>query len=174
MKKIAMMTALFLAAALAPTFASAQTCYDQMKDLPCWESGSKCNIHFRNQTGENSGNGNEHYNQITAVKTVRVAALDYKRLAIGNAKKILAPQSATLNLEKKKGFGSIHIKVLENDFALKEEVYMPCSDVLATLRGNGTCSVFIHGTTAFPEKLAVAYNCDGGNVRGIALRLLLE
>lgn len=143
------------------------TCYDEIQALPCWGGGKKCNIKFRNHTGEVSGSGGGEYNQISSANTVRISArkADGKR-AGSNTLSIDAGGNKTLNLDKKQDFDRIRIEMsLWLDYG-NDTVSMECADVKDVLEENATCKLFVHqeyrNSTVYDY---AAYSCNGGKVR---------
>jgi hypothetical protein len=159
-KTIAVASVLTFAA--APALAAGTTPCD-ITTLPCWGSGSKCNIHFKNHTGLATGDSGGTYNQVSSAATIRIVAKTKDYTQIGNALKILAGQSATMNLDSKveraPKFSFISIKY---DGYLTEYLAIPCDDIKRILSGNGTCHIWI--TTS--QDYRVAYSCDGKTIIG--------
>ena len=144
---------------LAPGFAC------DITDLPCWDGG-KCNIQFKNRTGNASGDASgTTINQSSAAQTIKVKAVKSNGDKAGNKLSIDVNASKTMNMEKKykKNFSTIKVSTTNGvtlGFALN------CKAVKNILRGNGTCKVF-HGTTAESSNTYVlGYSCDGGSVDG--------
>ncbi len=160
LKKLMMPAALI---ALLSSFGAQAQC--DITDLPCWGPDKKCNIKFRNETGEASGSGGSGYNQASYVKTAVVSAR--KRdgsLAGSNKLEILAGANKTMNLDKKKGFSEINIRVKPKAMNIDETVGMTCGHIRETLQGSGTCKIFMVKYSVYPDQYYVAYNCNGGKV----------
>lgn len=150
---------------ITPT-ASAQCDISQTK---CALNGGKCNIKFRNRTGDaNGSDGGTPLDQTSSAQTIKVSARESDGSKAGNALSITAGASKTMNLEKtkKQDFQTIRIEVPANTQVRR--AVMSCADVQAVLNGNGTCKVF-HGETptSWAEiEFALGYQCDGGAVAG--------
>ncbi len=113
-------------------------------DLSCWGSGKKCNIKFRNETGEASGSGGGSYlNQKSQVATIKVSARKADGTRAGsNTLKILAGDAKTMNLDKKKDFVRIKVQNTTNFSGATQVVNLDCQGVRQVLQGNGVCKVF--------------------------------
>ena len=149
--------AVFLFAAQA-TFAACD-----LTDLPCWGSNSKCNIKFRNKTGEGSGaGGGTPWNQMSWAGKIRVVAKDSKDNRIGNTLTIDAGASKTINLDKKSGFAHIDVTMVMVGGGTDSRILMSCKPIRAVLQRDDSCKVFY--TTSGDYRLA--YNCGGGDVVG--------
>lgn len=154
--------------ALAP-IASAQCDISQTK---CAVNGGKCNIHFKNKTGDAGGSdGGSSLDQSSSAQTIIVKAKDDKTDRVGNKLKIVDGAKKTMNITKKSnkdgGFASISIASQDFGFAVSG-ADMSCEDIKAVLNGNGTCKVF-HGlsNSAYgAPKAKLGFQCDGGNVAG--------
>ena len=158
------------ALALSPSiFAQTRSVCD-ISDTKCAVNGGKCNIKFRNRTGDSSGSdGSSTINQRSSAQTVVVKAKKSNGNKAGNKLQIPAGTSKTMNIDKKanKDFQDIQISSQNNGFGV-EKVTMPCKDVKAVLNGNGTCKVF-HGQRQRSKgeySFYLGYQCDGGNVGG--------
>ena len=132
----------------------------------CW-TGGKCNIKFKNKTGESSGYAkNTGVDQRSMAQTITIKAARDNGDAAGNKLTITAGASKTMNIENKyeKGFDHIRVKSGGTD----ESVSIPCSDVKKIIRGNGTCFIS-RGRRAEPSGggyYTLAYSCDDANVAG--------
>ena len=155
-----------MAAALAAPVASA-TC--DISDTKCALDGSKCNIHFKNRTGDTGGSdGSSNISQTSSAQTVVVKARKDNGDKAGNKLTIVAGAKNTMNFNKKadKNFEDVLISSQAYGGAVKS-VAMSCEDVKAVLNGNGTCKIF-HGQKAKSAtvKFFLGYQCDSGNVGG--------
>ncbi|MEO0608673.1 MAG: hypothetical protein AAFY82_10615 [Pseudomonadota bacterium] len=160
-------TALALTVALAAPVASAECDISKTK---CAVNGGKCNIKFRNRTGDTGGSdGGSGLSQTSSAQTILVKALDDDADRVGNKLQIVAGTSKTMNIEKKakkeNGFAAIRMTSQDNA-RIVSGATMTCDEVKAILNGNGTCKVF-HGFTdgglGMPN---LGYQCDGGNISG--------
>ena len=148
--------------------ASAQAC--NISDTKCAVNGGKCNIKFRNRTGDSGGSdGSSTSNQRSSAQTVVVKAKKSNGSKAGNKLQIPAGTSETMNIDKKanKNFQDIQISSQDNGFGVGK-VTMSCEDVKAVLNGNGTCKIF-HGQRGSARdgySFFLGYQCDGGNVGG--------
>ncbi len=135
-------------------------------DLPCWGDNTKCNIKFKNNTGESSGSGGPNYNQTSWVATIKVLAVkpDGNR-AGSNSLTILAGQSKTINLDKKHGFD--RIKVFTTT-AGKGNLYIPCNDIRAILAADKQCKIFAVSRVIENTYYYLAYNCGVASDRADA------
>lgn len=141
-----------------------------ISDTKCAVNGGKCNIKFRNRTGDSSGSdGSSSINQRSSAQTVVVKARKSNGSKAGNKLSIAAGASKTMNIEKKvnKDFQDIQISSQDNgNFVAK--VTMSCEHVKAVLNGNGTCKIF-HGQSKINKleyDFSLGYQCDSGNVGG--------
>ena len=156
-------------AVLAAPSAAANCDISQTK---CALNGGKCNIQFRNKTGDSGGSdGGTNLDQRSSAQTILVKAKDEESNRVGNKLQIVAGAKKTMNIEKKAnkkgGFSTIGIG--SQDFGMGVTgAEMSCADIQAVLNGNGTCKVF-HGAASSNSqgvKFALGYQCDGGNVAG--------
>lgn len=149
---------------LASSLAIAQQACD-ITDLDCWGEDKKCNIKFRNKTGEASGSGGgTPYTQFTQAASIKVMAVDEAGEKVGQSLKILAGATKTLNLDKKSGFDRIKIQNTTDISAnYKNVATLHCEDVRTILIGTGKCKIFA-GKTKDDKNKGTYYNCDGGNV----------
>ena len=138
-----------------------------ISETKCALNGGKCNIKFRNQSGEGSGSGGPtELWQKSAAQGIKVKALKENGKTAGNVLSIDAGASKTMNIDKKanKSFAKIRITAPTMDDV--EAITMRCDQVQAVLNGNGTCKVFV-GQTPIGEihgYYKLGFNCDGGNV----------
>jgi len=133
--------------------------------LSCWADG-KCNIQFKNHTGEANGDGSgTSISQVSAAQTIKVKAEKSDGSKAGNKLTIAVNASNTMNMENKykKKFSTIQVSSTNS---ITDGFSMTCNTVKKILNGNGSCKIF-HGTTADSSNTFVlGYNCDGGKVRG--------
>ncbi|MEO0608040.1 MAG: hypothetical protein AAFY82_07395 [Pseudomonadota bacterium] len=157
---------LIFAMALTAPIARAACDISQTK---CALNGNKCNIHFRNRTGDAGGSdGTSGLSQTSSAQTIIVKAKDPNGDPTGNSLHIAAFEKKTMNITKKthKKNGFKTIKFASQDFSGVLSASMSCEDVITVLNGTGICKVF-HGRTNTPTKyFAIGYQCDGGNVGG--------
>ncbi len=141
--------------------ASAGSC--NIKGLDCWGSGSKCNIQFKNNTGESSGSGGSLYNQKSFAVTIKVHGI-LNGSKTGNKLEILAGDAKHKNLDnlvKKEGFDSIEIEQTSASSLLdyqRNKVKRKCVDIKKTLNGNGTCKVLSEKFEGSSYGIAVTCN----------------
>lgn len=136
----------------------------------CALNGGKCNIKFRNRTGDSGGSdGSSIINQTSSAQTITVKAVDGNGNKKGNKLDILADASKTMNIEKKANKGFDSIKIASKSFGAVRSATMSCKDVQNVLNGNGTCKIF-YGIKEKSDnrkyKRQLGYQCDGGNVGG--------
>ncbi len=143
----------------APAFAC------DITQLDCWDGG-KCNIQFKNHTGDASGDaGGTPIKQSSAAQTIKVKAVKSTGDKAGNQLTITSGAKNTMNMENKYEKGFEKIKVTSTN-GITEGFDLSCSTVKKIIDGNGTCKVF-HGTTSQSDNTYVlGYSCDGGNVDG--------
>ena len=128
-------SAALLGAGLLTAPAASAAC--DISDTKCAVNGGKCNIKFRNKTGDSGGSdGSSGLNQTSSAQTVLVKAIDENGNRLGNKLQIIA--GATMSCE--------HIK--------------------AVLNGNGVCKVFHGVLSGTATHFSIGYQCDGGNVGG--------
>ena len=156
---------ILLAVIAAPTVSAGETC--DITATKCWVNGGKCNIQFKNKTGDSGGSdGGTALDQRSSAQTIQVKAKKENNNNAGNTLSIDAGASSTMNIEKKykKNFYDIKIKSKSFDGTVGD-VTMSCSDIKAVLNGNGTCKVF-HGVAGSGGEVGfyMGYQCDGGNV----------
>lgn len=158
--------ALTASSLLAAPLVSAECDISQTK---CALNGGKCNIHFKNRTGDTGGSdGSSSLDQRSAAQTIEVKAVDEKNNKVGNKLNIPVSSSKTMNMDKKakKGFDGIRI-TSHNAPKMYEGVRMSCAEIIETLNGTGTCKVF-QGlwTPGGDTQGRLGYQCDGGDVGG--------
>lgn len=153
----------FAMSALAPAaFASCD-----ISETKCALNGGKCNIHFKNKTGEASGSaGGTVLSQETGAQIVRVKAVKDNGSNAGNALTINAGAKNTMNLDKKanKNFAKIRITSVGRwDVA---GISIGCESVKEILDGSGICKIFHgYGPNEYgTETHQLGYSCDGGDV----------
>ncbi|MEO1659934.1 MAG: hypothetical protein AAFR51_03015 [Pseudomonadota bacterium] len=155
-----------LAVITAPT-AAAECDISQTK---CALNGGKCNIHFRNKTGDASGSASgTSLKQRSSAQTIVVKAKDDNLDRVGNKLQIVAGAKKTMNVTKKanKKNGFFEISISSQDYNLGVSgVDMSCNDIKAILNGGGSCKIF-HGADG-PGYLefGLGFSCNGGNVKG--------
>ena len=135
----------------------------------CWVNGGKCNIQFKNKTGDSGGSdGDSNLNQTSSAQTITVKAKDSSNDKTGNKLNIVAGASKTMNIEKKAKKGFEYIQLESADFGPVNYSRMSCEEVQAVLNGNGTCKAFHGAVTNSAGGIACyfGYLCDGGNVGG--------
>lgn len=133
----------------------------------CMANDGKCNIKFRNRTGESGGSdGHSLLNQSSLAMNIKVSARDQHGNKIGNKLIISAAASKSMNIEKKANKGFHHIRISPVSEPDVQAVSMSCDDINYVLDGNGSCKIF-HGVRS-SHGGALGYQCDGGNVRAPA------
>ena len=135
----------------------------------CAQKGKKCNIHFKNRTGDTGGSdGSSSLNQNSAAQAVSVKAVDEHNDKVGNKLIIQAWDKKTMNISKraKKGFDGIRI-TSDNAPVMYDGSKIKCDDIIETLNGTGICKLF-HGTRKRGGQVQgiIGYQCDGGDVGG--------
>ncbi len=155
-----------LAAAALSSATLAQCDISQTK---CALNGGKCNIKFKNRTGDSGGSdGGTSLQQNSAAQAIQVKARKSNGDKAGNKLVIQLEASKTMNMDKKakKEFQDIRLSS-DNAPAMYNSTTMSCQDIIAVLNGNGTCKVF-QGTLKQGEEVQgrLGYQCDGGNVAG--------
>jgi len=133
-----------------------------LTQLDCWGPNKKCNIKFRNETGEGSGSGGgTELNQKSEASVIKVSARKEDDTRAGsNTLEISAGSSKHMNLDKKKNFLYIKLQRLTK-FSGSTRVKLTCNDVKTTLNGNGICKAFV-GNNNMGKFLVVA--CNGNEV----------
>jgi hypothetical protein len=140
-----LVTAAFAVAVLlvgaGPVIADDSAC--DITDLPCWGPDHKCNIKMINNTGKASGSGGSHFNQASWAVTVRVEAQKPGGNRAGsNTLEILAGQSKTINMDKKKGFD--HIKISSATTGKKKGIAdISCDQIRDILKNNKNCKILV-------------------------------
>ncbi len=168
MRTVSLATAL-LVSAVASTLgagarpalaASASAC--EITDLACWGAGTKCNIKFKNNTGDASGGGISHQKSLAA--TIRVLAIKTDGTRAGsNTLTILDKASGTLNLDKKADFSDVEVYVSSGQFPGRMKI--PCGEVRQILTADKACKIFVVEHNHDGQLFAyLAYNC--GVVKG--------
>ena len=155
-----------MAAIAAPTANAACN----ISDTKCAVNGGKCNIQFKNKTGDAAGSdGGTSVQQTSSAQTIVVKAKDKWDERVGNRLKIPAGAKKTMNMEKKagkkRGFATISIASQDFDFAVAG-ADMSCDDIKAVLNGNGTCKIFHGMKKGGGMDVRLGFKCDGGNVAG--------
>ena len=152
----------------APT-ASAACDISQTK---CAVNGGKCNIHFKNRTGDSDGSdGSSNIEQTSAAQTVIVKARKDRRgesATVGNKLSITAGASKTMNLDKKAKKDFHDIRIYSKDHGGTRSTVISCDEIKAVLNGNGRCKIF-HGVRVNKNpnvNFYLGYQCDGGKVGG--------
>nr|WP_070960705.1 hypothetical protein [Hyphomonas sp. Mor2] len=151
--------------ALAPT--ASATC--DITQTKCWINDGKCNIKFKNKTGDSGGSdGTSNLNQTSSAQTITVKAKDSSNDKTGNKLNILAGASKTMNIEKKAKKDFDYIMLESADFGSVRSSKISCEEILEVLDGNGTCKAFHGAVTNSAGAIAwyIGYQCDGGNVGG--------
>lgn len=138
----------------------------------CAVNGGKCNIHFRNRTGDTGGSdGSSNIDQTSAAQTVKVKARKDKSEQseqVGNKLTIPAGMNKTMNLDRKAKMGFHEIRIHSQNHKDTRSIVMSCDVIKAVLNGNGRCKIFhgvrynIHPSVNF----YLGYQCDGGKIGG--------
>lgn len=161
-------SAALLGAGLLTTPIASAAC--DISDTKCAVNGGKCNIKFRNKTGDSGGSdGSSGLNQTSSAQTVLVKAIDESGNRLGNKLQIIAGANKTMNVEKKaknnKDFNAIRLTSKDYSGAV-DGATMSCEDIKAVLNGNGVCKVFHGVLSGTATHFSIGYQCDGGNVGG--------
>ena len=155
-----------LSGLLATAAATAQCDISQTE---CALNGKKCNIHFKNRTGDTGGSdGSSHLDQRSAAQAVEVKAIDEKGNKVGNKLVIQVSSKKTMNITKRDENGFDRIRITsQNAPKMYDGVTMSCAHIIETLNGTGTCKIF-QGTWAVggDNHGRLGYQCDGGDVGG--------
>lgn len=150
---------------LAPTaFASCD-----ISQTKCALNGGKCNIHFKNKTGEASGSaGGTVLSQETGAQIVRVKAVKENGKNAGNALTINAGAQNSMNLDKKAKKNFVKIRISSGGRWDIEGISIGCESVKEILNGSGICKIFHgYGPNEYgTETQQLGYRCDGGDVVG--------
>ncbi len=151
----------FLLMALMASTASAATVCD-LTQLDCWGPNKKCNIKFRNETGEGSGSGGgTGLNQISEASVIKVSARKEDDTRAGsNTLEISAGSSKHMNLDKKKNFLYIKLQRMTK-YTGYTRAKLTCNEVKNTLNGSGICKAFV-GDNNMGRHLVVT--CNGNAV----------
>ncbi|GAB5456711.1 MAG: hypothetical protein Hens2KO_29400 [Henriciella sp.] len=136
----------------------------------CALNGGKCNIQFKNKTGDAGGSdGGTSVQQTSSAQTIVVKAKDDATDRVGNRLKIPAGAKKTMNMDKKAGKkgGFATISIASQDFNVGVAgADMSCEDIKAVLNGNGTCKIFHGMKKGAGIDFRLGFQCDGGNVAG--------
>lgn len=166
MKSVLLCLSLGLVAAGLPSAALAQCDISQTK---CALNGGKCNIKFKNRTGDSGGSdGGTNINQTSSAQTVAVKAKRNDGNKAGNKLSIPAGTSKTMNIENKAEKGFDYIEVRSADIGMVKASKISCGEIKTVLNGNGTCKAFHGGKSSQSGAFTfyIGYQCDGGNVAG--------
>ena len=160
-------TVFMIAGAFAAPMASAECDISQTK---CAVNGNKCNIKFRNKTGDASGSsGGTTLDQTTMASALWITARDDDGDRVGNQLSLGLGENKTINLtkkaNKKNGFESIKAMVQEKNGPV-DPARISCEEIKTILNGSGTCKIFYGRKKGTTMKYALGYDCDGGNVSG--------
>ena len=151
---------------LVVTPAAFATC--DISQTKCWINGGKCNIQFKNKTGESGGSsGGTSLEQVSLAQTVQIKARKDNGNKAGNKLTIAAGAKNTMNIENKakKDFDNIRISSVTSSETVAD-TNMTCAQVKAILDGNGTCNVFVGFEKTSQPSYRLGFQCDGGNVGG--------
>ena len=164
-----MMSGLTLVAALFLGAPPADASCD-IRETKCYTNNGKCNIKFRNRTGDLGGSdGDSSLDQRGSPQIIRVKAVKDNGKAAGNIINIEAGTSKTMNIDKKWKKDFAKIRISAPTMSTVDGVTMSCDDVLQVLNGNGTCKIF-YGIREKSDdrkyKYQLGYQCDGGSVGG--------
>ncbi len=148
--------------------ASAKVC--DISQTKCALNGGKCNIKFRNRTGDSGGSeGSSNINQRSNAMTIVIKARKGNGDKAGNKLQIPAGTSKTMNMDKKANKDFYDVRAMSQDFSGSiDGVTIPCEDIQTILNGTGTCKIF-HGIKAKKsgqKSRYIGYQCDNGNVGG--------
>ena len=155
-----------LAAFAVPSVALAECDISQTK---CLVNGGKCNVKFKNRTGDTGGSeGGTNINQTSSAQTVAIKAMRNDGSKAGNKLNIPAGTSKTMNIENKAKKNFEYIEVRSADIGMVKSSQISCGEVKAVLNGNGTCKAFHGGKSSQSGAFTfyIGYQCDGGNVAG--------
>ena len=135
----------------------------------CAQNDNKCNIHFKNRTGDWGGSdGSSSLSQHSLAQSVAVKAVDSHNNRVGNKLVIQAGDKKTMNISKKanKGFDAIRISS-DSASGVVDSTKISCAEIIEVLDGSGICKLF-HGSLKRGEEVAsmIGYQCDGGYVGG--------
>ena len=159
--------AITLISVLAVPAASADC---DIRETKCYQNDGKCNIKFRNRTGDTGGSeGDSYLDQRSSAQIIRVKAAKDNGNAAGNILNIEAGTSKTMNIDKKYNKDFAKIRISSPTLGSVDGVTMSCEHVVQVLNGNGTCKVF-YGLKERSDdrkyKYQLGYQCDSGNVGG--------
>lgn len=142
-----------------------------ISETKCAVRDGKCNIHFRNRTGDAGGSdGSSNIDQTSAAHTVKIKARKDKSEQseqVGNRLTIPAGMKKTMNLDRKAKMGFHEIRIYSQNKETRS-IVMDCDVIKAILNGNGRCKIFhgvrynIHPAVNF----YLGYQCDGGEIGG--------
>ncbi|MFN3213441.1 MAG: hypothetical protein ACE37M_10070 [Henriciella sp.] len=160
-------TAFLIAGSLAVPMASAEC---DISETKCAVNGNKCNIKFRNKTGEASGSsGGTSLDQTTMASYLWISARDDNGDRVGNKLSLGLGENATMNLSKKakkeNGFESIKAMVQEKNGPV-DPARISCEEIKTILNGTGSCKIFHGRKKGTTSKYALGYECDSGRVAG--------
>lgn len=151
-----------------PSFAQMRSVCD-ISEAKCVVNGGKCNIHFRNRTGDSGGSdGSSKLEQSSAAQAVQVKAIDKGGNRVGNKLVLQVNEKKTMNIDKKarKDFAEIRIKS-DNAPGLYDGSEISCAEIIQILNGTGTCKLFQGARKAGGQiQGTIGYQCDGGKVGG--------
>lgn len=150
------------AAILMPLSASAKC---DITSVPCWSNG-KCNIDFRNKTGDAAGaDKGTALNQSSAAQTIKVKAKKDNGNTAGNTLTITAGAKNTMNVENKYDKNFDYIRVSSTN-GITDGVTLSCATVIKVLQGSGSCKIFHGENPDSTQFFHLGYSCDGGSVVG--------
>lgn len=136
----------------------------------CALNGGKCNIKFKNRTGDAAGlDGHTKLDQTSSAQEVNVKARKRNGDKAGNKLTINAGATGTMNFDKKakKKFQDVRLYSKMNRDHVGS-IIMSCEEIVTVLHGSGVCKIF-HGyrhNTKSRKEFFLGYKCDGGNVFG--------
>lgn len=155
-------------AALVGLPAASAAC--NISQTKCALNGGKCNIKFKNRTGDASGlDGHTKLNQTSSAQEVNVKARKRNGDKAGNKLTINAGASGTMNFDKKakKKFQDVRLYSKMNRDHVGS-IILSCEEIITVLNGSGVCKIF-HGhrhTTKSEKEFFLGYKCAGGDVFG--------
>ena len=169
---ISKMSAILVAGSCAVLMVPAASAACDISQTKCALNGGKCNIHFRNRTGDTGGSdGSSNIEQTSAAQTVKVKARtgkDEGSKQVGNKLTLPAGTKKTMNLDRKAKMGFHEIRIYSQNHKDTRSIVMSCDVIKAVLNGNGRCKIFhgvrynIHPAVNF----YLGYQCDGGKIGG--------
>jgi len=150
------------ASAAHPHTDSAPPTVCDLTQLDCWGPNKKCNIKFRNETGEGSGSGGgTGLKQISEASVIKVSARKADGTKAGkNTLSIAAGSNKHLNLDKKEDFLTIKLRRMTK-YTGSTRTNLTCKEIKNTLNGSGICKVFV-GDNNMGRFLVVT--CNGNQV----------